>query len=262
MRDTAALPRSPVAGSAANSRTSSTTRRRPERAAAPRRPRPAAPRGRTASPSRPSRRQRVEVGVQRAQRRVLDSLRPHVRAAPHPGHHRHALVERAARRRAGCRRAAAVQVVADPAEQLPRRGRSCVERERPGRPSATPGDDEQPHRAGHGRLPAAAAPLGGRQARAPAPRPARRRGRAPRSPRPSPPGRAARSSSGPRAFASSSVSPSTPPSAGARFSTRATYGTLRLEHPDRAARHVAAPPAAGAVGRHAAARAPVGGTAP
>ena len=70
-----------------------------------------------------------------------------------------------------------------------------------------------------------------------------------------------RSASGPRRFASSTVSPSMPPSAARRFSTRAHERHGRAQHRDRAGADVAAPPAADAVARDPHGRTG-GGTAP
>ena len=250
MRDTGALPRSPVAGSAGeqahlldlgDARNAGEHRREVEpahRAAE----RPALPVRATVL--------RGQVGVQRAQRRVLDRLRPHVRAGRHPGHHRHALVERRLDDEPGADEPPLVQVVADPAQQLARRGPQVVERDAAQVVRHHPGHDEQPHRAGQGRRAGRRRTVrGGRQAG----HPRRVRGDV----------------AGEHLEVVGRHRPAARPQLERPAQLRVVHGLAvhaargrvpvldlgdvrdaRLEHPDHAARHVAAPPAADPVGRH------------
>ena len=94
---------------------------------------------------------RGQVGVQRTQRRLLDRLRPHVRTGRHPRHRRHALVERRLDDEPGADDPPLVQVVADPAQQLARRSPQVVERDAAQVVGHHPGHDQQPHRAGQRR---------------------------------------------------------------------------------------------------------------
>ena len=231
-----ASPRRPVSGSAGCSRTSSTsstpgTRWRaakisPDRSGRPNgQPSPCAPpvsgsRWRTARPAPRRRTRSAPRGPEGVQRRD----------------DRDALVEGRAHREPGADQAALVQEPRDPAEEFVA-GHQLLEAEPAAGVGDRLGDDQDPDGVLTG--PARRAALARsaarrtRPVRAPRDRPPGRRSGPPRGPpaAPVPRSRAAvtarswaRSVIGARTLASSTVSPSTPPRAASRFSTRATYG--------------------------------------
>ena len=254
MRDTGALPRWPDAGSAVNRRTSSTSATPGTRASTAGEVEPA---HRAAERPALARRSHRPAGTGRRtapQRRFLDSLRPHVRSRPSPApppsrpgrtggsttsrvptsrrRSRWSLIRRSNSRGGSADR----RTRSGPGRPSPPGGRRAAAPRRAGPPCRPP-----PHRS---RWPAGTPP---------ARRPERRRGRAPRSPRRSPPGRSPAAPAGRAAWRRPCVSPSTPPAAGVPVLDPRDVRDARLEHPDLAARHVAAPAAADPVRRTSAA---------